>query len=105
MRKPLRTLAAATAALGLAATAPTAAQAFVIAPAAAAAWIAGSVIGGVILGTAVATNGQFFATPAVVAAPGPGVTINRTTCYFTNRLVNPVTQTWTRERVCTTVVP
>ena len=39
------------------------------------------------------------------AAPGPGVTINGTSCYFTNRLVNPVNQTWVRERVCTAVAP
>jgi hypothetical protein len=100
MTKALRTLAAATAALGLAAAAPTTAQAFVIVPAVAAAWLAGGVLGGAVIGTA-ATNSANY--PGGVAAPG--VTVNSTTCYFTNRLVNPVTQTWTREQVCTKLVP
>jgi hypothetical protein len=100
--KALRTLAAATVALGLTAAVPTGAQAFIIAPAAAAAWLAGGVLGGALLGTAVTNSATY---PTVVAAPAPGVTVNSTTCYFTNRLVNPVTQTWTREQVCTTPAP
>jgi hypothetical protein len=102
MTKPLRTLAAATVALGLAAAAPSAAQAFVIVPAVAAAWLAGGVLGGAVLGTAVANSANY---PVVVGTPTPGVTVNSTTCYFTTRLANPVTQTWTREQVCTTPVP
>ena len=97
MTKPLTTLAAATVALGLAVTAPIAAQAnpIILAPAAAAAWLGGGNLGGAILGGAGANT-------TVVAAPAPGVTVNSTTCYFTDRLVNPVTQTWIREQVCTT---
>src|SRR5271166_5279161 len=96
MTKALRTMSAATVALGLAAAAPTAAQAFVIVPAVAAAWLAGGVLGGAVLGTAVTNSATY---------PAPGVTVNSTTCYFTNRLVNPVTQQWTREQVCTTPAP
>jgi hypothetical protein len=102
MMKSLTTLAAATAALGLAAAAPTAVQAnpIVLAPAAAA-WLAGGIVGGALVGGAVANA----ASTTYEASPGPGVTINGTSCYFTNRLVNPVTQSWVRERVCTTVAP
>ena len=103
MMKPLTTLAAATVALGLAATAPTAVQAnpIILAPAAAAAWLAGGIVGGALVGGAVANA----ANNSAEAAAGPGVTINGTTCYFTNRLVNPVTQSWVRERICTTAAP
>ncbi|MBV8104222.1 MAG: hypothetical protein JO223_06290 [Hyphomicrobiales bacterium] len=99
MTKALRTMTAATVALGLAAAVPTAAQAFV--PAVAAAWLAGGVLGGAFLGSAVTNTATY---PTVAAAPA-GVTINSTTCYYTNRLVNPVTQQWIREQVCTTAVP
>jgi hypothetical protein len=101
MMKPLTTIAAATVALGLAATAPTAVQAnpIILAPAAAAAWLAGGVFGGAMLGGAVANSANTAVTPT------PGVTVNGTTCYFTNRLVNPSTQSWVRERVCTTEAP
>ena len=101
MMKPLTTLAAATVALGLATAAPTAVQAnpIVLAPAAAAAWLAGGIVGGALVGGAVANAAN------TTAEAAPGVTINGTTCYFTNRLVNPVTQSWVRERVCTTVAP
>ena len=99
--KPVTTLAAATVALGLAASAPTAAQAnpIILAPAVAAAWLAGGILGGAVLGTAVANAAN------TTAAPAPGVTVNSTTCYFRNRLANPVNQTWIREQVCTTEMP
>ena len=98
MTRAVPTLTAATAGLGLAALASTSAKAFVIAPLAVAAIIGGSVLGGAMLGSA-ATNSP------VVVTPGAAVSVNSTTCYFTNRLVNPVTQTWTLERVCTTTMP
>jgi hypothetical protein len=102
MMKPVRTLAAASVAIGLAAAAPSAAQAFVIVPAAAAAWLAGGILGGAVLGSAVTNSANY---PTVAAAPTPGVTVNSTTCYFRDRLVNPGTQSWIREQVCTTPVP
>jgi len=99
MMKPLTTLAAATVALGLAA--PTAVQAnpIILAPAAAAAWLAGGIVGGALVGGAAANAAN------TTAEAAPGVTINGTTCYFRNRLVNPVTQSWEREQVCTTPAP
>ena len=68
-------------------------------PAAAAAWLAGGIVGGALVGGAVANAAN------TTAEAAPGVTINGTTCYFTNRLVNPVTQSWVREHVCTTAAP
>ncbi len=110
MLKPLTTLAAATVAMGLAAAAPTAAEAnpIILAPAAAAAWLGGGILGGALLGGAVANAANSNAV-VYTGAPGayagaPGVTINGTTCYFTRRLVNPVTQSWVREQVCTTAM-
>jgi hypothetical protein len=107
MTRTLSTLTAATAGLGLA-VASTSAKAFFIAPAVAAAALAGGVLGGAVLGTA-ATNSAvypYYTTAApVVVTPGPAVAVNSTTCYFTFRLVNPVTQQWTREQVCTTALP
>jgi hypothetical protein len=102
MNKAVSTLTAATAGMGLV-VASTSAKAFVIAPAVAAAALAGGILGGAVLGSA-ATNSAAYPYYAT-AAPGAGVTVNSTTCYFTHRLVNPVTQAWTRERVCTTTMP
>jgi hypothetical protein len=103
MMKPVTTLAAGMIALGLAASAPSAAQAnpIVLAPAAAAAWLAGGILGGAVVGTAVANAASN--SPGVT--PAAGVTVNSTTCYFRNRLANPVNQTWIREQVCTTEMP
>ena len=97
MTRALSTLTAATAGVGLA-VASTSAKAFV--PAVLVAIIGGSVVGGAVLGTAATHPGYpYYETAA------PGVTVSSTTCYYTDRLVNPVTQTWTRERVCSTPVP
>lgn len=96
-------LTAVTAGLGLAA-ATTSAKAFVIAPAVAAAALAGGIFGGALLGGAVANSANqpyAYEPPAAVTTQG-GVTINATTCYYRDRLVNPVTHSWVRERVCTT---
>jgi hypothetical protein len=98
MHKAVTTLTAATIALGLAASAPSAAQAnpLIIVPAAAAAWLAGGILGGAWLGGTVATdNPAWFATPA--AAPGPAVSVNSTTCRFTHAWVDHV---WRRVQVC-----
>ncbi len=104
MTRAVSTLTAATAGLGLA-VASTSAKAFVIAPAVAAAALAGGIFGGAVLGSAAANSGYpYYATAAPVVVT-PGVTVGSTTCYYTNRLANPVTQTWTRERVCTTAMP
>ncbi len=101
MKKALTTLSAATLALGLSASAPTAADAnpLLIAPAAAAAWLAGGVVGGFVLGSAITANsGPFWnwGQPAAVAAT-PAVSVNSTTCYFTRAQVNGV---WRRVQVC-----
>ena len=98
MTTALKTLTAATIALGLAAGAPSAAQAnpLILAPAAAAAWLAGGILGGAWLGGAIASNNPtWFATPA--AAPGPAVSVNSTTCHFTHAWVDHV---WRRVQVC-----
>ena len=95
-------LTAATTGLGLAA-ATTSAKAFVIAPAVAASALAGGIFGGAVLGGAVAnSNPAYVAGPPAVVTTQGGVTINGTTCFYRDRLVNPVTQSWVRERVCTT---
>ncbi|SRR5260370_29328451 len=104
MNRAPTTLTAATVAVGLAAGAPSSAQAnpLIIAPAAAAAWIAGGVLTGAFVGAAVANanNGAVVTTPAVAApAATPGVTINSTTCYFTHAWVHHV---WRRVQVCNT---
>jgi hypothetical protein len=67
----------------------------------AAAILAGGVLGGAALGSA-ATNAYNYptvVTPAapVAVAPGPSVTVNSTTCYYTHRWVNHVRR---RVRVC-----
>jgi group II intron maturase len=62
----------------------------------------GGILGGALVGGAVANAAS---NNAVVATAEPGVTVNSTTCYFTRRLVNPVTQQWVREQVCTTPAP
>lgn len=100
MKKTLTTLSVATLALGLAAGAPTAADAnpLLVAPAAAVAWLAGGVVGGFVLGSAITANsGPFWnwSQPAAVATPA--VTVNSTTCYFTRAQVNGV---WRRVQVC-----
>lgn len=100
MNKRLTTVIASTAGVGLL-LASTSAKAFV--PVVLAAIIGGSVLGGAVLGGA-ATSSAYHNSPAVVAT-APGVTVGSTSCYFKNRLANPVTQTWVRERVCTTDVP
>ena len=102
MTRALSTLTAATAGVGIA-LASTSAKAFV--PLVLGAIIGGSVLGGAVLGTA-ATHPAYpyYATAAPVAVT-PGVTVNSTSCYFTDRLVNPVNQTWVRERICTTAMP
>ena len=97
MTRALSTFTAATAGLGLA-VASTSAKAFV--PVVLAAIIGGSVVGGAVVGTA-ATHPAY----PYYATAAPGVTVNSTNCYFTDRLVNPVNQTWVRERVCTTAMP
>jgi len=100
MNKAVSTLTAATAGMGLA-VASTSAKAFIIAPAVAAAALAGGILGGAVLGSA-ATNAQHeyptVVTAAPVAvAPGPAVTVNSTTCYFTHRWINHVRR---RVEVC-----
>ena len=100
MNKAVSTLTAATAGMGLV-VASTSAKAFVIAPALAAAALAGGIFGGAVLGSA-ATNAYYnnptVVTPAPVAvAPGPSVTVNSTSCYFTHRRINHVR---TRVEVC-----
>ena len=100
MNKTLTTAIASTAGVGLL-LASTSAKAFV--PLVLGAIIGGSVLGGAVLGSA-ANNAAYQNGPAVVAT-APGVTVGSTSCYFTDRLANPVTQTWVRERVCTTAVP
>ena len=94
MNKAVSTLTAATAGMGLA-VASTSAKAFVIAPAVAAAALAGGILGGAVLGSAASNSGTYpyYAT----AAPGPAVTVNSTTCYFTHRWINHVRR---RVEVC-----
>jgi hypothetical protein len=97
MNKALSTLTAATAGVGLA-VASTSAKAFIIAPAVAAAALAGGIFGGAVLGSAVTANNY----PTTVAvAPEPSVTVNSTTCYFTHRWINHVR---TRVQVCNSPV-
>lgn len=48
---------------------------------------------------------QYSDVAPVVSDNGVSIRVGPTNCYFTNRLVNPVTQTWSRERVCTTLAP
>lgn len=99
MNNAVSTLTAATAGLGLT-VAATSAKAFVIAPAVAAAVLAGGIFGGAVLGSAAANayNNPYQTSAApVVVAPGPSVTVNSTTCYYTHRVVNHVR---TRVRVC-----
>lgn len=90
MNKAMTTLAAATAALGLATAAPTAAQAnpLIIAPAAAAAWLIGVGAGGILVGAAVSNHGAIFqpasAGPPPALEPGqlaPG-------CYWAHARIN-----------------
>ena len=97
MNKTLTTAIASTAGAGLL-LASTSAKAFV--PAVLAAIIGGSVLGGAVLGSA--ANNSPATYPVAVT---PGVTVGSTNCYFRDRLANPVTQTWIREQVCTTVAP
>jgi len=98
MRRALTALTASTLGMGVV-LAATSAKAFV--PVVLAAIIAGSVLGGAALGTAAnnAANNDVVAgarSPAVVA-PGPGVTVGSTSCYFTHAWVGHV---WQRVQVC-----
>ena len=93
MKRAITTLTAAIVAVGLAAGAPTSAQAFIIAPAVAAAVLAGGVFTGAVVGTAASNANR----PVVAVAPGPGVTVGSTTCYFTHAWVGHV---WRRVQIC-----
>lgn len=98
MRKALTTSIASTVGVGVL-LAATSAKAFV--PVVLAAIIAGSVLGGAAIGTAVnnAANNDVVVgarSPAVVA-PGPGVTVGSTNCYFTHAWVG---NAWQRVQVC-----
>ena len=82
-----------------------------------------AVAAGALIGGAIASQNQGYYYPdqsyPVYSDPGyqysdvapvmsdnaESFTVGPTNCYFTNRLVNPVTQTWSRERVCTTLAP
>ena len=93
MRKALTTATASTAGIGLL-LASTSAKAFV--PLVLGAIIGGSVLGGAVLGSA-ANNAAYAPAPAVGVARGPAVTVNGTTCYFTNAWNG---YAWRRVQVC-----
>ena len=85
----LKKALAATAGLGALVGLPSAAHAFVPAVIAAWAWApAWAACSSAARSTTPTTRRSWRRRPA------PGVTINGTTCYYTNRLANPVTNTW-----------
>jgi hypothetical protein len=105
-RKALTTLSAGALVAGLSVAAPTSASAnpLIIAPAAAAAWLIGGIVGGLFVGDAIASNGHPFVVaasepvppppPPVVAAPvdqpAPG-------CYFSRARIHGM---WHRVQIC-----